>query len=130
MRQIIYTSVTTKETGRAADDCSAILRVASGRNGLDGITGLLYTQEDAFLQVIEGPEESVAELLESLHADPRHRDIRILLDQFVEKREFGDWMMLHRDQRETADEFDERLRRRLMRVSPETASYFKVLSDA
>lgn len=130
MRQIIYTSVTTKTTGRAADDCTAILRVASGRNGLDGITGLLYTEEDSFLQVIEGPEESVAELLESLYADTRHRDIRILVDQIVEHREFGDWMMLHRDRRETSNEFDDRLRVRLSRVSPETASYFKALTAA
>ncbi len=130
MRQIIYTSVTTTVSGRALDDCSAILRVASARNGLDGITGLLYTEAPNFLQVIEGPEESVAELMLSLRGDPRHRDIRVLIDREVEEREFGDWTMVHRERRESPDEFDRRLRRVLMGVSPETANHFRALVDA
>ncbi|WP_242137320.1 BLUF domain-containing protein [Sphingomonas sp. TREG-RG-20F-R18-01] len=130
MRQIIYTSITTAESGRASDDLPAILRIASARNGLDGITGLLYTEQDGYLQTIEGPEESVADLLASLRSDPRHRDIKILLDRTVEEREFGDWMMVHRERRETVDDFDRRLRRLLMGVSPETAEYFRALVDA
>lgn len=130
MRQIIYTSVTTTASGRAADDCAAILRVAAARNGLDGITGLLYTEDASYLQTIEGPEESVADLFADISADPRHRDIRILVDRAVDEREFGDWMMVHRDRRETTDAFDQRLRVLLRGVSPETADYFRALVDA
>lgn len=130
MRQIIYTSISTADSGRAADDCPAILRVANSRNGLDGITGLLYTEDAAYLQTIEGPEESVEDLLVSLRNDPRHRDIDILVDRTVEDREFGDWMMVHRDRRGTVDALDERLRVLLLGVSPKTAGYFRALVDA
>ena len=130
MRQVVYTSVSNTASGRASDDCQAIMRVASARNGIDGITGLLYTEGSAFLQVIEGPEESVADLLASLYADPRHRDLLILVDCIVDDREFGDWMMVHRDRRETVDDFDRRLRRILLGVSPATATYFRALEPA
>lgn len=130
MRQIIYISVTTNPSGRAEDDVVAITRQASLRNGLDGITGLLYTQGADFLQAIEGPDDSIADLLASLEVDPRHRDVRILIDRQTEEREFGDWMMVHRGRRETVDDFDRRLHGLLLGVSHETAGYFRALVPA
>ncbi|WP_353204417.1 BLUF domain-containing protein [Sphingomonas sp.] len=130
MRQIIYKSVTTNPRGHAEDDAVAITRQALLRNGLDGITGLLYTQGTDFLQVIEGPDDSIADLLASLLRDPRHRDLRVLVDRETEDREFGDWMMLHRERRETVDAFDRRLHALLLDVSHETASYFRALMPA
>ncbi|MET3759916.1 BLUF domain-containing protein [Sphingomonas sp. UYEF23] len=130
MRQIIYTSVTTNPSGRAEDESVAILRQASLRNGLDGITGLLYTQGSEFLQALEGPNDSIADLLMSLTSDPRHRDLRILIDRETEDREFGDWMMVHRERRESVDDFDRRLHGLLLGVSRETAEYFRALVPA
>lgn len=130
MRQVIYTSITTNPSGCAKDDCVPILRQAAVRNGLDGITGLLYSQDAEFLQALEGPDDSIADLIESLEADPRHRDLRILLDRQTEEREFGDWMMVHRERRESVDSFDKRLHALLLGVSPETAEYFRALVPA
>lgn len=130
MRQVIYTSITTNSSGRAQDDCVPILRQAAVRNGLDGITGLLYSQDAEFLQALEGPDDSIADLLASLKVDPRHRDLRILLDRQTEEREFGDWMMVHRERRESVDSFDRRLHSLLLGVSPETAEYFRALMPA
>lgn len=130
MRQIIYTSITTNPSGHADDDAVAITRQALLRNGLDGVTGLLYTQDADFLQVIEGPDDSIADLLASLLSDPRHRDLRMLIDRDIEDREFGDWMMLHRERRETVDAFDRRLHGLLLNVSHETAGYFRALVPA
>jgi len=130
MRQIIYRSTTTAPTGRAADDIPAILREAAARNGIDGITGLLYSEEAAFLQAIEGPEESIAHLIDSLRADPRHRDFTILLDRATDRRDFGDWTMAYRDRRESIDMFDERMRVLLAGVSAETVRYFRALAPA
>lgn len=130
MRQIIYRSITTAPTGRATDDIPAIVRAAMVRNGIDGITGLLYCEADSFLQAIEGPEESITDLLASLRADPRHRDIAILVDREIDGREFGDWTMVYRDRRESIDAFDERLRVLLAGVSGETVSFFRALAPA
>lgn len=130
MRQIIYRSTTTADSGRAADDIPGILRQAVARNGVEGITGLLYTEEDTFLQAIEGPVQSMTELLLRLYDDDRHRDLRILVDRPIEQREFGDWTMIYRDRRESSDAFDDRLRVLLAGVSDETVELFRALQPA
>lgn len=128
MRQVIYRSSTTAESGQASDDIAAIIQDASARNGLEGITGLLYAEEDSFLQVIEGHDDSVEDLLDRLEADPRHRAIRILTDRQIAEREFGDWTMAYRERREHVDDFDDRMRVLLAGVSPQTANYFRALA--
>lgn len=130
MRQIIYRSTTTADSGRAADDIPGIVRQAIARNGIDGITGLLYTEEDTFLQAIEGPAQSMSDLLDRLYEDRRHRDLKILADRTIEEREFGDWTMIYRDRRESVDAFDDRLRVLLAGVSDETVRYFRALQPA
>jgi len=130
MRQIVYRSTTTADSGRAADDIPGILRQAVARNGIDGITGLLYTQESEFLQAIEGPVDSMSDLLARLHDDGRHRKIEILVDRPIERREFGDWTMIYRDRRESVDAFDDRLRVLLSGVSDETVRHFRALQPA
>lgn len=130
MRQIIYRSTTTTESGRAADDIPGIVAQAAARNGIDGVTGLLYTQDDSFLQAIEGPEVSMQDLIERLEEDRRHSDIRILVDREVDAREFGDWTMIHRDRRESVDAFDDRMRVLLTGVSRQTADHFRALVPA
>lgn len=127
MRQIIYRSLTTSENGRAADDIPDIVREAAMRNGLEGITGLLYTEDDAFLQAIEGPIDGVSDLMERLKNDARHRDLTVLVDRPIEEREFGDWTMIFRDRRESIDAFDDRLRVLLAGVSDETIRHFRAL---
>jgi hypothetical protein len=130
MRQVIYRSKTTADSRRAADDIPGILHQAVARNGIEGITGLLYSEEDAFLQVIEGASDSIEDLLDSLHVDPRHCHLTILVDRAIEEREFGDWTMVHRDRRESIDAFDERMRVLLSGVSDETVRHFRALASA
>jgi hypothetical protein len=130
MRQVIYRSITTAPSGRAADDIPGIIYDAVARNGLEGITGLLYCEADSFLQVIEGHEDSVEELLERLYLDERHRGLTILSDRAIDEREFGDWTMAYRDRRESIDAFDDRMRVLLAGVSRETSDYFRALVAA
>ncbi len=130
MRQVIYRSTTTAVSGRAADDIPSILRQAVARNGIDGITGLLYTEDNCFLQAIEGPSDSMSDLLARLYSDDRHRDLTILVDRSIPRREFGDWTMIYRDRRESNDAFDDRLRVLLAGVSDETVRHFRALQPA
>ena len=78
VRQIIYESVATDPP--AADTAPAILRGARPFNGLNGVTGLLCAANDRYLQVLEGPEESVELAMERIVADSRHHEIEILSD--------------------------------------------------
>lgn len=130
MRQVIYRSTTTAVSGTAAEDIPAILYDARARNGLEGITGLLYSERESFLQVIEGHDECVEDMLTRLEADSRHCDIRILVDREIDEREFGDWTMAYRDRRESVDDFDDRMRVLLAGVSPQTANHFRALAPA
>lgn len=70
-----------------------IVSVARANNARDGLTGVLvYTGAD-FAQLIEGPEQAVATLWARVSADPRHRDISILLDETNHGPWFADWRM-------------------------------------
>ena len=130
MRQIVYRSTTTADSGRAADDIPDIVRQAAARNGIEGITGLLYSEDDAFLQVIEGPSDSVSDLMARLENDDRHSDLTVLVDRSIAQREFGDWTMIYRDRRESIDAFYDRLRVLLAGVSDETVRHFRSLQPA
>lgn len=130
MRQIVYRSTSTAGSGRAADDIPDIMRQAAARNGIEGVTGLLYAEDDMFLQVIEGPSDSISDLIARLYDDDRHRELTILVDQPIAQREFGDWTMIYRDRRESIDAFDDRLRVLLAGVSDETVHYFRALQPA
>jgi hypothetical protein len=129
MRQIVYRSSTTAGSARAADDIPDIVRQAAARNGFEGITGLLYSEGDVFLQVIEGPADSMSDLLGRLSEDDRHRDLTILVDRPVDDRESGDWTMIHRERREAPGAFDDRLRVLLAGVSDETVAHFRALQS-
>jgi hypothetical protein len=91
MRCIAYISLESRRLGRS--DLLDILRVARTRNALAGITGVLMYYDGLFLQVIEGDEAPLDELLGKLRGDRRHRDLRVLLDERSDERHFPDWAM-------------------------------------
>ncbi len=123
MRQIIYESVATH---RSAEDVAPdILRFARPENGMNGITGLLLAANGRFLQVLEGPEESVSLTMDRIREDPRHHDIAILVDEPIEARAFADWAMAYRDQGHPADLLDDRLRLMVSGVPPEIGDRFR-----
>ena len=91
IRQVIYIS-------KAADDFTVselreLAEVAASKNKLRNITGALLYIDKCFIQVIEGDEESIADLLARLETDPRHHAIRIISDHKQESRYFADWSM-------------------------------------
>ena len=128
MRQIIYASVSCDRP--AAELAPAILRQSRVHNGIDGITGLLCAREDRFMQVLEGPRESVALTLERILADPRHHRIELLTDRAMEARDFGDWTMAYRDRGQGEETLDERLRVLLAGVPTEVADRFRTFTLA
>ena len=70
-----------------------IHRTAREQNALDGVTGLLVFNGTHFLQIIEGAEEAIAELVAKLRRDPRHTGFEIRDQRKVETRSFPDWSM-------------------------------------
>src|SRR5271165_4380396 len=95
IHQIVYSSASAEPM--SAEELADILEMARDNNAAEGITGMLLYRNGHFLQVLEGPEERLGRLVEKLKRDPRHRNIRILLDGSIPARAFGTWSMAFQD---------------------------------
>jgi hypothetical protein len=93
VKQILYTSKSTATAFKA--DLNAIPDRSRHNNAADGVTGLLWSDGQHFIQVLEGPEASVIATAARIRADTRHRDINLLHELAILKPEFGTWEMAH-----------------------------------
>ncbi|HET9512113.1 MAG TPA: BLUF domain-containing protein [Sphingomonas sp.] len=121
LRRLIYTS---RATGRDQRDAKHDILAQSRRNnGMDGISGILWSNGDRYLQVLEGPTASIDDAFDRIRHDPRHTDVVILDDRGVADRQFGDWAMagMPGDHPEDAQA---RLRLLLRNVDAEVARFF------
>jgi hypothetical protein len=97
MRYIVYVSQAAKAF--STENLAALLEHSRDWNSADDITGLLiYRYNDDFrrgnfLQVLEGPEDAVADVWSRISSDPRHHTIIVLEEGESDARAFGDWSM-------------------------------------
>jgi hypothetical protein len=91
LKTLTYTSRASLDLGDA--DLAAIHESARHLNALEGITGMLLFDGSRFLQIVEGGEGAIDDLVERLRADPRHSAIEVRDERYVERRSFGDWSM-------------------------------------
>jgi hypothetical protein len=88
---VTYTSLARLDLQET--DLEDIHRSSREQNALDGITGLLVFNGTHFLQIIEGSEQAIEDLLERLRKDSRHTGFEIRDRRKVEARSFPDWSM-------------------------------------
>ena len=86
----------------------ALLTVSRRNNEAAGLSGMLLYSSQSFLQMLEGEPAALDATYARIHADPRHRDLRLLLDAEVARPLFPDWSMGfdHVDDEDLADELD------------------------
>ena len=72
---------------------NSILEQSRNNNPALGITGLLCVSEDLFIQVIEGGRDEVCDLFNAIVRDQRHQQVRLLIYEEIEVRQFGNWTM-------------------------------------
>lgn len=70
-----------------------ILSKARKNNPSQGITGLLCVSDDLFIQVLEGGRDEVNDLYNTIVADERHQQVRLLIYEEIGERRFGNWTM-------------------------------------
>jgi hypothetical protein len=70
-----------------------ILVRAQRNNTALGITGALLFSGGYFCQVIEGPQQALEDLFESIQMDGRHGDVTVLHFHPIEARGFSEWAM-------------------------------------
>jgi hypothetical protein len=94
LSRLIYASRRPVEPPRSLQDEVREILIASIKNNRTvSVTGLLISHEQWFLQVLEGPEESVTQTYDRIAADPRHYDTLVISRQAVKTRAFFRWTM-------------------------------------
>ena len=93
MKLIVYIS---EYTGNE-DDVDKVLEsitLKAKKNNLEcDVTGVLFYQNGKFVQIIEGEEESLNALMKRIESDSRHRNIKYLVKEDIQKHAFKDWNM-------------------------------------
>jgi len=90
VRQLLYVSNTRRDL--AQPDLESILVASRRNNAAAGITGMLLFMDGAFLQVLEGDSDAVAQTYARIRRDARHWHPQTLVDQDA-PRAFGQWSM-------------------------------------
>lgn len=105
--QVVYISQTKGPISE--DEVQGILEHARGSNARLDITGLLLFKSGHFLQILEGQEDRVLNLLGKISVDSRHENLKVLYEGLGTVRFFSKWSMRYRN----VSEFDLYLRDRI-----------------
>lgn len=91
MRQLLYVSSTLPNLAPSVLD--TILTVSRRNNAMMGITGLLLYIDGGFLQMLEGDELALRDLHTRISNDPRHWNVRLMMDREAKVRAFPSWSL-------------------------------------
>ena len=92
---LLYVSRSMLELPRQAAEVDAIVRVAQSRNRSLGVTGALVFTQRHWAQNLEGPEEAVEALMDSIRRDSRHADVDEVYRETIPDRRFPTWAMAY-----------------------------------
>ncbi len=88
---VVYSSMARESFDDAA--LRALLEQSRAANAANDVTGMLLYRNGRFIQILEGPEDAVRETMARIEQDTRHANLRVLIDEFIEARNFADWTM-------------------------------------
>ena len=91
IRQIVYVSTAIPKL--TAEQLSSLLEQARKSNEKREVTGLLVYADGNIMQAIEGPHDTIGDLYRTIAADPRHKDVTVIVDIEAAERTFGNWRM-------------------------------------
>ena len=91
--QIIYSSESS--TPMQAEDLEYLLAHARRHNAAKGITGALVYADGVFLQILEGDNTSVKDLMAKILQDVRHETVTIFRESEIPAAAFSGWDMAY-----------------------------------
>lgn len=94
LQRAIYVSDANGEAGSTLLSLAQILGVSDANNRRDHLTGVLLFHRGQFMQAIEGKRTDLDRLIRRLKADPRHSNLRFLVDGAAKDRTHGDAPMV------------------------------------
>lgn len=92
---LLYVSVSTLKLPDEAGEVYELVGVARSRNATLDVTGALIFTETHFAQILEGSAAAVEELMVSIRADRRHREVNTVSVIETPQRRFADWSMAY-----------------------------------
>ena len=106
LSQLIYISQATRKM--SSEDLISIQKIAKINNEFIDVTGSLFYNGGWFLQVLEGPTDTLKMLYDKIEKDPRHKNSRVIHNEPAKFRTFTRWSMnmTNLDDRQ-ADKYDE-----------------------
>lgn len=93
LKSLMYTSWASP--GLRSGEVDSILEAARTNNPLQGLSGVLIFNGSHFLQILEGVEPAVDELVGRLKVDKRHSNMSIRDERWITQRIFPDWAMAY-----------------------------------
>jgi hypothetical protein len=91
LTRILYISAVAE--GVTDLDVQIILGASQVNNRRLDITGMLAQSDGHFVQWLEGRTEVIREMMTKIAADRRHREVRLLHEEPIERRRFSRWAM-------------------------------------
>ena len=91
LSHVVY--VSTASEPMDDEDLAELLAQSRERNARNDITGMLLYKDSRFIQLLEGHEENVQKIFDSIRRDDRHYDVQLLWLRYAQFREFPDWTM-------------------------------------
>ena len=77
----------------SSEELLEVLHTSYKNNEEKSVTGMLLYKGGNFMQVLEGPEESVLEIFGEIQRDLRHKDIIVISNEPIKERQFTEWKM-------------------------------------
>jgi hypothetical protein len=97
LHRIVYCSKGCIPGGEAEirHELDSILSSARRKNSVVGVTGALLYNAGCFAQVLEGPQDAVEDIFETIQMDNRHHEVAVIECGAVADRLFPEWSMAY-----------------------------------
>jgi hypothetical protein len=93
VHSLVYTCFAKRQISEV--EINDILEVSRRNNEKKGITGMLFFKKNQFLQLLEGDEQTIHDLMNTIATDPRQTGLAILAEG-KHQRLFCGWAMHYR----------------------------------
>ena len=90
LKRVIYVS---EKTDSSDASLAQIIDSSTKNNPETGVTGCLLSGSNSFLQLLEGPRQTIDRLYLTINADSRHKNVVLLTDEDIDERLFASWSM-------------------------------------
>jgi len=91
MFELVYTSISP--AGLSEVELMRMLKQWRLKNQTLNVTGMLLYHDREIMQILEGEEDKVKALFQTILMDNRHRNIEVIYEGNIKDRAFSEWSM-------------------------------------